>query len=184
MKKALLCGLALFLPNVNYSHEAENSHLHGAEIEKIVEDIPYKHPEPKEIGDFMPLVIGTPIYWIGIHILNSGGIEGALREEGYIQAYDVDGMKTCTKRVVPSGQIRRQCVEYTDTAEYEVVRRNCDVGEKIETYAVLDIPNERFYVDSDRDYIIDAVYGGIKTLEGRKISKMIKSCKQDAEAKK
>lgn len=153
MKKSLmLLALSLHLfSEKGYSIPQER--VEGADIEILAPDIPYEHPKSKDIGDRMPFEIGRIIYFIDMYLRNKR--TGAMRPGGIITGYDLDGDKT---------------------AEYEFLRRDCDIEKGNKVYAVLDVPHKLFYIDSTRNNHIDLIVEGIETLGGKTLPMIPVKC--------
>ena len=162
MKKTLSLLLALSFPSIDYAHESNKTHTHGADIENVA---PYKHPRAKKVGDFMPQPIGKPIKVIDLYVNNSEGIEGAVRDAGKIYGFD------------------RNPEDEKNIAEYEYIARICDEDKKVMVYAVYDVPHKLLYVDSNRDRYIDSVVDGIDFILDATLPMIPTRCEDDLKNK-
>ena len=119
------------------SHELDIIHLHGASIENFVETV-YKHPKARKVGDLIPIPFGEKVSYTITYRLNKRTRE--IRKVGLIIGYDRNG---------------------DEIPEYEFIRRFCDIGSSVETYAVFDVPHKLLYINSSRNNKIDSIAKGI-----------------------
>ena len=149
--KKLLPLLALFLQT-----DAEPDSQIKAQAEKtetLVETV-YRHPGAKKVGDLMPIPFGEKVSYTITYRLNKRTRE--IRKVGLIIGYDRNG---------------------DEIPEYEFIRRFCDIGSSVETYAVFDVPHKLLYINSSRNNKIDSIVEGIYSIEG--VWPMIPICEEN-----
>jgi len=112
-------------------------------------ETPYKHPEPREIGDSMPTPSGENVSYTVTYGLNRKA--GKIKKVGTIFGYDING---------------------DNIPEYEFIRRSCDSH----NYAVYDSSHELLYLDSSRDKHIDSIVEDMNSI--KKVWAMIPMCEQ------
>lgn len=136
MKKTLLLLALSLQANAQQDYSPPQIKTQGADIETLVETT-YKHPEPRKVGDLMPQPEGEIIAYTFMSAINI--ITGEIRKLGVAIDYD-----------------RNE----DNIPEYKFIRRFCDAGRDVITYAVYDVPYDLLYIDSSRNNRIDSILGG------------------------
>ena len=141
--------------NAEQNYSSPYRKVQGAETGTNI-DTTYKHPEAKEVGDLMPTSLGEKVSYMDMYSINPRIME--FKESGLIICHDRNGDK------IP---------------EYESIRRFCDNGSDVETYAVFDVPHNLLYIDSSLNNRINSIVEDIDSLEDTTLPMIPVKCGQE-----
>lgn len=158
MKKSLIILALALQTNASYSDPQIKTQAKETENIETVVETTYKHPKARKVRDLMPQPEGEIVSRTIMTAINK--ITGEIKNLGLSIDYD------------------RNPEDEKNIPEYKFIRRFCDVGRDVITYAVLDIPNNKLYVDSSRNRYIDLILEG-NALEIFIIPGIPVECEQD-----